>query len=190
MAVTTPVGIFVLGELTGPVADRIAAINQAHDPRLAKLRPPHLTIAGSSGLGPIAADTSVETLRAALEPITSTTPRMRLRLGAPHRFPQTQIVVLPLDPHGPLRVLHDRIGASGLRFGQPRFTFSPHVTLSLYRTLSPQGLRELMAVRISEPVILDRIRVYFTNDPQPARMLLELPLTGSDATLPGRPFER
>lgn len=190
MAVTTPVGIFVLGELTGPVADRIAEVVRKHDPRLARLRPAHLTIAGSSGLGPIAADTGAETLRAALEPITSTTPPIWLRLGAPHRFPQTQIVVLPLDPHGPLRVLHDRIGSSGLHFGRPRFTFSPHVTLSLYRTLSPECLRELMAVRVSEPVLLDRIRVYFTNDPQPARMLLELPLTGPDPALPGRPPER
>ena len=29
---------------------------------------------------------------------------------------QTDIIVLPIDPHGPLRILHDRIITSGLPF--------------------------------------------------------------------------
>ena len=53
---------------------------------------------------------------------------------------QTQIVVLPLDPHGPLRTLHERIKMSGLRAARPRFYFTPHVTLNLYRELPPELL--------------------------------------------------
>jgi hypothetical protein len=75
--------------------------------------------------------------------------------------------------------LHDRIAASGLSFGHARFTFSPHVTLNLYKTLTPETLRELMAIRVEHPVLLDRLQLYYTHDPKPARLLLELPLGGT-----------
>jgi hypothetical protein len=103
---------------------------------------------------------------------------MKLRFGPPMRFMQTEIVVLPLDPHGPLRVFHDRLASSGLPFARARFTFSPHCTLSLYPTLTPETARELLALRVLAPATVDCIQVFQTLDPQPSRKLLELQLTG------------
>lgn len=174
----TPSGIFILGELSGPVADQIQAIVELHDAKLARTHRPHLTLAGSSGLGPMAADTSVELMRERLEPVTSTTSPIQLELGNAERFPATQIVVLPVVPRGPIRALHDRIGASGLHFARPRFAFSPHVTLNLYKTLTRESLDALLAVRITEPVLLDRLRLYYTSEPNISRLMLELPLAG------------
>ena len=174
----TPSGIFILGELTGTVADEIQAVVQRHDPKLARGRRPHLTLAGSSGLGPMAADTPVQLIRERLEPITSTTAPIELTLGKAERFPATEIVVLPIAARGPVRALHDRIAASGLHFARPRFAFSPHVTLNLYRTLTKETLASLLAVRITQPVTLDRLRMYYTSEPNISRLLLELPLTG------------
>jgi 2'-5' RNA ligase len=176
--VAIPSGIFILGELVGPVADQIQAIVERHDPKLARSHRPHLTIAGSSGLGPMAADTPVNLMRERLEPVTSTTAPIELVLGKPERFPATEIVVLPVSPRGALRELHDRIGASGLHFARPRFAFSPHVTLNLYRTLTREALDSLLAVRITEPVVLDRLRLYYTSEPNISRLLLDLPLAG------------
>ena len=90
----------------------------------------------------------------------------------------TNIVVLPLDPHGPLRHLHDRIARSGLTFARAKFTFTPHATLSFYPTLSREAVRELLAMRFDEPARVDRLTVYHTRDPQPAVKLLELALVG------------
>jgi hypothetical protein len=90
----------------------------------------------------------------------------------------TNIVVLPLDPHGPLRRLHDRIARSGLTFARAKFTFTPHATLSFYPTLAPERFRELLAMRFDEPAIIDRLTVYYTRDPQPAVKMVELPLVG------------
>ncbi len=102
------------------------------------------------------------------------------------RFMQSEIVVLPLDPHGPLRILHDRIATSGLPFLRARFTFSPHCTLSLYPTLTRDTERELLAVRIRDNAQIDRITVYQTLDPQPSKKLLELPLSdGAAEQMPG-----
>src|SRR6476619_7544569 len=84
-------------------------------------------------------------------------PQVTLRFGPPMRFMQTEIVVLPLDPHGPLRVFHDRIASCGLPFQRARFTFSPHVTLSLYPTLTREAARDLLAMRVTEPVVIDTV---------------------------------
>ena len=172
-------GIFIIAELGGEAGARIREINEKYDPRLARYKAPHVTLTGSSGVGPIPASVSLAELEEKLVPITSSTEPMSLRFGPPLRFMQTEIVVLPLDPHGPLRVLHDRIATSGLPFQQARFTFSPHCTLSLYPTLTPDTARELLAMRIREPVVIDRITVYQTLDPQPSRKLLDLRLTSA-----------
>lgn len=177
-------GIFIIAELGGEAGRLIREINERYDPRLARYKAPHVTITGSSGAGPIPASTGIEELREKLTPITASTETMRLRFAPPMRFMQSQIIVLPLDPHGPLRILHDRIATSGLPFQPARFTFSPHCTLSLYPTLTRDTERELLSVRITEPAVVDCLTVYHTMDPQPSKKLLELPLTATPATAP------
>jgi len=171
-------GIFILAELPAEIADRVRAINERYDLKLSRYKPPHLTITGSSGAGPIPPSVSVEEMREKLEAITSDTAPITLSFLPPQRFMQTNIIVLPLDPHGPLRMLHDRIITSGLPFTRARYTFSPHSTLSLYQSLDEKAIRELLKTRIPEPFVISAIQLYHTRDPQPSRKLLELPLTG------------
>ena len=171
-------GIFIISELEGALRDRIHAIQRRHDPKLANALPPHVTITGSSGVGPIAPDATVERLRDALQPITQSTAPIVAHPGPPIRFMQSNTVVLPLDPHGPLRTLHERIARSGLPFAQARFFFTPHVTLSLHPSLAPSQLRELLAVRLEEPLVIDRIQAYRSEEPLPPRKLVELELSG------------
>jgi len=169
-------GIFVLAELGGEAGRLIREIQLEFDPKLAAMRGhPHVTITGSSGVGPVAPGTSVEELEAALAPIAATTAPLVLPFGLPARFMQTNVVMLPLDPNGPLRELHDRIARSGLSFARSRFTFSPHATLSLYPTLSSDALKRVLALRVDAPAELEGLSVYHTMDPQPARRLLVLP---------------
>jgi 2'-5' RNA ligase len=171
-------GIFIIAPIEGPVGDRIAALQAEHDPRILKLGKPHVTIVGSSGVGPVAATTTIEELEAQLRPIAETTAPITLRFAPPTRFMQTEIVVLPLDPHGPLRALHERIKTSGLKTAAPRFFFTPHVTLSLYRELPKDVLNALLRERFEEPVVMDRIEAHLTHDTGESRRLLTLPLAG------------
>ena len=171
-------GIFILAELPRSIAEQIRAINERYDPKLARSKPPHITLSGSSGAGPIPPSVTVEELRAAVEPIARTTAPLTLSFQPPQRFMHTNIIVLPIDPHGPIRVLHDRLVTSGLPFTRSRYTFSPHATLSLYPSRDPESLRELLEVRIAEPFVMNAIQLYHTREPQPSRKLLELQLTG------------
>lgn len=168
----------MIAELGGEAGERIREINAKFDPRLARYKAPHVTITGSSGVGPLPPSVTVTELLDKLAPIATTTAPLVLRFGPPMRFMQTEIVVLPLDPHGPLRVFHDQVANSGLPFQGARFTFSPHCTLSLYPTLTREVARELLALRILEPAVIDRVTLYQTLDPQPSKKLLDLPLTG------------
>ena len=171
-------GIFILAELPAEIADRVREINERYDPRLSRYKPPHLTLTGSSGAGPIPPSVGVEEMRQKLEPITRDTAPITLSFLPPQRFMQTNIIVLPLDPHGPLRMLHDRIITSGLPFTRARYTFSPHSTLSLYQSLDEKAIGELLKIRIPEPFVISAIQLYHTRDPQPSPKLLELPLAG------------
>ncbi|HEU4565189.1 MAG TPA: 2'-5' RNA ligase family protein [Gemmatimonadaceae bacterium] len=171
-------GIFIVSELTGAARERVHAIQRKFDPKLARGTPPHITIAGSSGVGPLPVASKVPRVRELLEPIARATPPITVRFERPHRYMQTEIIVLPIDPHGPIRELHEAIRSSGLRFERSRFPFSPHCTLSFYRTLTPESRRGLMAVRVDEPVVIDRLQFYLTLDLVASRKVLELELGG------------
>ena len=174
-------GIFILAELPGEIGERVRAINERYDPKLARYKPPHITLTGSSGVGPIPPSVGVERLRDKLAPIAADTAPITIHFRVPQRFMQTDIIVLPIDPHGPIRVLHDRLATSGLPFTKARYTFSPHCTLSLYPSLDQKSIRELLSTRMPEPFVISAIQLYHTRDPQPSRKLLELPLTGGSA---------
>lgn len=172
-------GIYVILPLQASLAALVGDIQSRFDPKLARMMPPHMTLIGSSGAGPIDPTTTLGELKSALAPIAATTPPLTLELGRPVRFMQTEIIVLPLRPHGPLRELHERIAHSGMKYARPRFAFTPHITLSFYRQLAPDERRALLAMRIDEPAVITRLECSLSNDPQPARLLLTLPLLGA-----------
>ncbi|MHB1225459.1 MAG: 2'-5' RNA ligase family protein [Gemmatimonadaceae bacterium] len=171
-------GIFILAPIGGEAGERIAELQRIYDPKLAAMNAPHLTMAGSSGVGPVAAGTSDSLMREALEPVVREVPPLVLGFSSPVRFMQTNIVSLPLDPNGPIRELFDRIRASGLTFGPVRFAFTPHATLSYFPTLDRARERALLAERVTAPAVIDRLELSMTNDPQPPRKLFELMLEG------------
>jgi 2'-5' RNA ligase len=169
-------GIFILVNLQGELADKVHVIQQRYDPRMANFARPHFTLIGSSGAGPIAADTTIERLHEVLDPIARTTEPLVLHFERPVRYMQTNTFTLPLDPHGPLRSLHDRIKRSGLTFARSRHAFTPHVTLSHYRTPTDEEARELLAVRIDDSFVVDHLVVSLTREPARPRELFELEL--------------
>src|SRR3954464_14920530 len=106
-------GVIIMSELRGELAARVQDLQRRFDPRMAAELPPHVTITGSSGMGPIAPATIDEELRAALEPIAAATPPIAVVLQPPVQFMQSNVVTMQIDPNGPIRALHERIKQSG-----------------------------------------------------------------------------
>ena len=173
-----PRGIFVIAPIGGAAGERITELQARYDRKLARSSRPHVTLVGSSGVGPIVPSTTREELRAALEPLAASIPPLTLSFSIPERFPQTNIISLPLDPNGPVRAIYEGVRSSGLRFLPVRFAFSPHATITFYPTLTRDRERELLAIRVTEPAVIDRLQLSLTDDPLPPRPLMELRLTG------------
>lgn len=173
-----PRGIFVLVPIDGEAGAQVRAIRAQHDPRLAAMNAPHVTLIGSSGAGPIAPDTPRDVLERVVGGIAATTAPFEVVAEAPHRFVDTGIVSFPLPARGPLRALHERIVTSGLRFLPTRFAFAPHATISYYPDVSRTKERELLGLRLSAPIRIERLELSLTNDPQPPDVLLSVPLAG------------
>jgi hypothetical protein len=87
--------------------------------------------------------------------------------------------VLPIEPHGAIRELHERIKLSGIPHEPPRFAFTPHCTLSLYPELTKQRLQHLLSVRFPDPFTIDRIEAYRTETLTRTVRLCELTLSGT-----------
>lgn len=173
-------GVFIIAPVGGPAGARIAEVQRRYDPKLATEARPHVTLVGSSGTGPIDPGTPRERIRELLEPVLAGAEPLVLPFGPPERFPGTNVIALPLSPHGPIRALHDRIvealSRGGVSTARGRFTFTPHATLSFYPTLPPARVRELLAMRFAEPGELDRVEVSYTRAPQPPVTWWEAPL--------------
>jgi 2'-5' RNA ligase len=172
-------GIIVMSELHGEIADRVRELQRRFDPRMAAELPPHITITGSSGMGPISPSTSDDEVRQALELVAANTAPMSVMLQPPMRFMQSNVVVMQIDPNGPIRALHERVKSSGLAYEQPRFTFTPHLTLSFYPELSRERLKTLLRFRIDEPVLIDNIEAYRSVDLTRTVKVLDLSLGGA-----------
>lgn len=165
-----------MSELRGEIAARVLDIQRRFDPRMAAELPPHLTITGSSGMGPISPETTDEEIVAALTTVAAKSKPFSVQLQAPMQFMQSTVVVLPIDPNGPIRALHERIKLSGLLYERPRFTFTPHLTLSFYPELSREALRELRRFRIREPILIDKIQAYRALDLTRSIRIADFPL--------------
>ncbi len=171
-------GIFVVADLFGTEAERIAELQRELDPKFAKLFRPHVTLAGSSGTGVLPLDTPVDELTAALTAVGDAVAPLDFVFGAPERFPVTNIIMLPLPVHGPVRWLHDRIASCGLPFAAPKFAFTPHCTVHFFRTMTDATWQRARRFRVRGPLHVDRIQAYATREPQPARLLCEIRLRG------------
>ncbi|MBP7551239.1 MAG: 2'-5' RNA ligase family protein [Gemmatimonadaceae bacterium] len=169
-------GIFITTELEGELAARVHAHQLAFDPKMANFLPPHVTIIGSSGSGPVSPDTSLVELKARILPVAAGTPPFTLAFGPPERFVMREIVSLRLDPHGPLRELHEKLRNSGLRFLPAKYPFTPHCTLSLWPTLTPEKVKAMLRIREPEPFRVHTLCVYHTKDPQKPKLLFKAKL--------------
>jgi 2'-5' RNA ligase len=170
--------IYVIAPLQGAAAERVLELQREYDPRMSREWRPHVTLAGSSGMGPVPPSVSVHALREALEPVAASTPPMKLPFGPPVRFMQSDVIVLPLDPHGPLRELHERIRQSGLPYAPPRFAFTPHCTLSFYPELTRRRAAELLAFRMEEVAEISTLEAHYMGRDRRGRKLLGLDLRG------------
>lgn len=173
----SPPTIFIVIEARGAAGAQITDIQRRFDPKLSARTPPHLTLTGSSGVGPLPGSLAPHTLRETLGPIAASVRPFAVSLGKPERFMQTNTVVLPMDPYGPIRDLHDKVARSGLPFQPAKFTFTPHVTLNYFATLTNDQIARLLKERVTAPFVVDHLLCSLAREPERPSILCEVPLS-------------
>ena len=90
-------GVFATMEIDEPARSQVLTVQQWADPRLAGESPPHVTMVGSSGAGPMPPGTPAARIRELVEPITAATAPIVVPFERP-RFPFSPHVTLSFYP--------------------------------------------------------------------------------------------
>jgi 2'-5' RNA ligase len=123
--------IFVGAFPTGEVVDRIQAVRRQHDPKTARITPPHVTLAGTYWRhGPATPANEADTI-ARLHAVQDRIAAFDLVLGGVHTFlPTNAVIFLGVEATPDLlaarRVLLDAMGMD--KHGEH---FKPHLTLAM-----------------------------------------------------------
>ena len=156
---------YIVLELPEPVATTIHKIRAGQGDDFQASMPTEITIAGSSGVGPIAQDQASDELFKIIDEIATSTSPITVSFDKVHRFPGTDIVVMKLKDETLVRSLHQRFVESGIKFQDTDFAYEPHCTLRSKSPLTDQEMEELSKFKIEGDFTLQTLSVYAMPPP-------------------------
>jgi 2'-5' RNA ligase len=160
---------YIVLELPEPTASTIHKIRAEQGDNFQASMPTEITVAGSSGVGPIAQDQDPAEFFKIIDKITASTPPISVSFDKAHRFPGTDIVVMKLKDDSILHALHQRFVDSGIKFQNNDFPYMPHCTLRSKSPLTDQEMEELSKLKIEGVFTLRTLSVYVM--PPPGKLL-------------------
>ena len=155
----------VVLDLPQPIADQVRRSQVRYGYGQDSPLPPHITLAGSNGVGELEVPEDAGPTYSTLDAIARATTPITASFGAVLRFSSTDTFVLTLLDEGPVTRLHRMIARSGLRFRPSPFPFRPHCTLTSGTSRSDDETADLSATRIPGTFVLDSLSVYSMAPP-------------------------
>jgi 2'-5' RNA ligase len=119
---------FIVLEIPPPVSGAIQSLRDSLATPAARL-PVEITVAGSSGVGPIRPGTDRNKTEEALKPVLAGLKPFPMRFQEICRFPNTNIFYLAPQERQPFDQIHEALAASGITFAPNRWPYNPHCTL-------------------------------------------------------------
>ena len=168
---------YIVLELTKPMSSTIHKIRAEQGDDFQASMPNEITVAGSSGVGPIAQDQDPDELFKVIDEIAASTPPITVSFGKAHRFPGTDIVVMKLKDESLVSSLHQRFADSGIKFQDTDFAYEPHCTLRSKSPLTAEEMEELSRLKIEGSFTLQTLSVYAM--PPPGKLLYTARLSSS-----------
>src|SRR6266516_4306444 len=133
---------YIVAEIPEPVRSQVQAIRDSLNTLTAKL-PVEITLAGSSGVGPIPAGTDLLLIQRHLDRALSDIAPFRARFSAIRSFPKTSIFFLEPFDRSTFDHLHQELRMSGIPFSGIQWPYNPHCTLRGGEPLSADAAYEL-----------------------------------------------
>ena len=151
---------YIVLELPPEIASKVSVLRSRYDSNTAKL-PAEITIAGSSGIGTLAANQNAEETIRSIQHVAHKHLPFLTAFASIEQFPNTQIFWLKPRDRKPFDALQNAFVAAGIKFFANPFPFNPHCTISAKATLSTRQESELRAISIpTEEFVLSTLCLY------------------------------
>jgi 2'-5' RNA ligase len=155
---------YIVVEIPEPVRSQVQALRDSLNTLTAKL-PVEITLAGSSGVGPIPAGTDLSFIKRHLDRTLSDISPFRARFSAIRAFPNTSIFYLEPFDRSPFDHLHQKLRNSGIPFSENQWPYNPHCTLRGGERLSADAASELTSRSFpQEEFWINTVSVYHLAD--------------------------
>lgn len=150
---------FIVAELPAGIAAWVRATRAVFEPAISHL-PAEITLAGSSGLGPISRGQHIEWIRSTLESALAGRLPFDACFKSVEDFPGTDIFFAAPEPE-PFVTLHLAIAASGISFAPSAFPYRAHCSLKGFTALHPGQRESLMNLAVpTGPFTISTVSVY------------------------------
>jgi 2'-5' RNA ligase len=151
---------YIVAEIPEPVRSQVQALRDSLDTLTARL-PVEITLAGSSGVGPISAGADLSLIKRHLDQTLSDVSPFRARFSAIRTFPNTSIFYLELCDRSPFDHLHQKLRISGIPFSEIQWPYNPHCTLRGGTPLSEDAAFELASHSFpQEEFLINTVSIY------------------------------
>jgi 2'-5' RNA ligase len=155
---------YVVLDIPQPIRSAVSNIRKRLRYPAASL-PVEITIAGSSGVGPIPAGYSIPTLVRQLGPIVETHRAFRTRFSGIGSFRDTHNYYLSPEDRTPFDEMHQSVGQSVVGFSPIQWPYTPHCTLRTGNELDLEDKDFLNSLRVpTSAFTLDTLSIYQLDD--------------------------
>ncbi len=151
---------YIVLEIPSPVREVVQSMRDSLGTPAARL-PIEITVAGSSGIGPIPPETNKrdteDRLKLALKGLKS----FQTRFQEARRFPNTNIFYLKPKERRPFDRIHEALKITGIPFGSNPWPYNPHCTLRGGPMNDRATAEEILNLPVpKEHFVIDMLSVY------------------------------
>jgi 2'-5' RNA ligase len=151
---------FVVADIPEPYKTKIQVIRDQLKTVTAKF-PVEITLAGSSGVGPIPEGTDIGLIRDEIERVASLTTAFKMEFAEISHFPDTGVFFIPPKNRRPFDLLHASLVSSKIPFTKSPFAYNPHCTLRVGPKVEASESERIYSITVPRgEMLLDSISAY------------------------------
>jgi 2'-5' RNA ligase len=151
---------YIVLEIPPPINGVIRSIRERLAMPAARL-PVEITVAGSSGTGPIPAGTDKTATESALNSVLTGLKPFRARFQEIRRFPNTNTFYLAPEDRQPFDLIHEKLQASGIAFAPIPWPYNPHCTLRVGPMTNHASAEDILNLSFpKDEFVIDTLSVY------------------------------
>jgi 2'-5' RNA ligase len=151
---------FIVLEIPSPVSEAVQSIRNFLATPTSRL-PVEITVAGSSGVGPILPGADKNKTEAVLKSALAGLKPFQVRFQEIRCFPNTNIFYLAPQERQPFDQIHEILKTSELTFAPNRWPYNPHCTLRNGPLADPASAEDVFQLSFpKQDFVIDTLSIY------------------------------